>query len=187
MRAFAATSFASKRSVRNAAGRGKTLNVISASAPNRPALPTKNFGRSKPAAFFTTVPPQQPALAVDELHAEDEIPQAAEPPAARAAQSRGHRPAERRTRVREHGIEGQILAALGQRRDDLFQRRAGERGEREFARLVFDDAAQLRGGDAGELVANARQPRLRARADDDDARRRANRVRKLGGRRGTND
>ena len=50
---------AASRSVHVAAGRGNTLNVISASTPNRPRLPTKNFGRSKPAAFFTTFPPRR--------------------------------------------------------------------------------------------------------------------------------
>ena len=45
------------RSVRYWAGLGNTLNVNSVIAPNWPTLPTKNFGRSKPAAFLTTLPP----------------------------------------------------------------------------------------------------------------------------------
>ena len=44
------------------AGRGKTLKVISARTPNRPRLPTKNLGRSKPAAFLTTLPPARNSL-----------------------------------------------------------------------------------------------------------------------------
>src|SRR6185436_17807227 len=44
-------------SVSQSRGSGKTLKVISTNTPRRPRLPTKNFGRSKPAAFLTTFPP----------------------------------------------------------------------------------------------------------------------------------
>ena len=36
---------------------GNTLKVSSVSTASRPRLPTSSFGRSKPAAFFTTRPP----------------------------------------------------------------------------------------------------------------------------------
>ena len=38
--------------------RRKTLNAISARTPSRPRLPTNSLGRSKPAAFLTTLPPR---------------------------------------------------------------------------------------------------------------------------------
>lgn len=43
--------------VRVLVGAGKTLKVTSVRMPKRPREPTKNFGRSNPAAFLTTCPP----------------------------------------------------------------------------------------------------------------------------------
>ncbi len=42
---------------RNARGPGNTLKLNSTKTAKRPKLPTRNLGKSNPAAFFTTFPP----------------------------------------------------------------------------------------------------------------------------------
>ena len=151
-------------------GRGKTLNVISASAPNRPRLPTKNFGRSKPAAFFTTFPPirsrrprhRQSCTPEDKVRAGRRKRNLPGPPSPAATVPPSVAPASTSS-----GSKGQILPARPEGRDDLPHRRARERRERELARLIFHDAGSAAPSRCvHEIASDRRKPRLGAFANN---------------------
>ncbi len=112
---------------------------------------------------------QEAAGAVDEAHAEDEIPQPAETQPAGAVHAGGDGAAEGRAGFDEHRIERQVLALRGERIHDFRYRRSGARGEGELLRLVLDDAADPAHRHARRV--DLREPRFRQPAGRDQARR----------------
>ena len=104
---------------RSRRGRGKTLSETATMAPRRPRQPTMSFGRSKPAAFLTTLPPprDERAGAVDEPHADDEVAHAAVAEARRSPTvPAATTPPSVAPGARQRRVERQVLAVLRQRR-----------------------------------------------------------------------
>ncbi|ABA49505.1 hypothetical protein BURPS1710b_3344 [Burkholderia pseudomallei 1710b] len=83
---------------------------------------------------------QPVAAPVQDRHAEHEIARRARRRAARAGEARRHRAAERRDAPEMRRLERQHLAALGERRLELGERRARARGDDELGRVVRHDA-----------------------------------------------
>ena len=129
-----------------AGGAGKTLKESCTITPRRPIEPTISFGRSKPAAFLTTLPPpviSRPAESTKRTPiTKSRTPpwrQAPGPEAPAATTPPSVAPAATNARV-----ERQVLAVRGQRRGDFAHRRAGQRRQRQLSRVVLEHATAAR-------------------------------------------
>ena len=70
-----------------------------------------------------------------------------------------------------HGLEGQLLALLGEHALDLRKRRAGARRDDELARLIERDTREARGGQRRFTLGRSAEARLAAAARDGERRR----------------
>ena len=124
-----------------------------------------SFGRSKPAAFLTTLAPPRTISPRPSTkgHREQEIPQAAVAQPAGAVGPRGHGAADRAAGADQQRIERQILAFGGESSLDFGERRPGQRGHGVLARQVLGDATERRHIEHFGAV-NGGQRRLRAAA-----------------------
>ena len=110
------------------------------------------------------------ARAIHVADTQDEVTHAAITVASRPAQPRGDRPAQRCARLDQRRVEREELPMLGQRRGDVFDGCAGQRGEGELARLVLDDAREARDVQRNGALRRRRERRLGAAAARQDAR-----------------
>jgi hypothetical protein len=79
--------------------------------------------------------PEQPAFAVDDLHAEHEIAHGADAGSARPREASGDHSADGGAGAEGRRLEGQHLSSRRQRRLDVGQRRAAARGDHQLGRL----------------------------------------------------